>query len=139
MWLQVFRLVRDRRGYRCGRVFRNRTLLGRFTVCSNAATLLCGSTIQVGMDCAVPSVGRVVRGCGVPSTLGDRDAFDALVTLRSGVVSASFYECICISSVCFSNVANVSNALRTGSPTDSDGVVDDGVFEYLNYIVCYLT
>ena len=66
----------------------------------------------VTRGCADPS-GLVTRGCADPSTLGD---------------VAPIEGCTLMPSVRFKSVANVCNALRTGSPTDSDGVVDDGVF-----------
>ena len=60
------------------------------------------------------------------STLGDRGSVDELDILGGGVRWGLFGACVPMPSDFKNNVASVAKAFRTGSPTDSEGVVNDG-------------
>ena len=99
---------------------------GVFLVYSNAVLLLCGSIrVSVSWFCVGVGAGRDCRTLGANAVVPD--CSDTLGDETVGVESSAA-GIVCdegIDSIQFICVADLSNALRTGSLAERDGVVDD--------------
>ena len=99
---------------------------GMFRVYSNAVLLLCGSITLLVISCCVgDGDGLECRTLGADAVVLDCSDIlgDEAIGVESSVV---VFGDSGIDSILFNCVANLSNALRTGSPVERDGVVDDG-------------
>ena len=83
---------------------------------SNASALLCGSRTESGSVLCFgdgATLGSGIVG-GDVTTLGDA-LHGGVFTVSVGLIDSALFNCVAIS----------RRALRTGSPADNDGVVDD--------------
>jgi hypothetical protein len=84
---------------------------------SNASVLLCGSRTESGSVFCFgdgATLGSGIVG-GDSTTLGDV-LLGVVFIVSVGLIESALFNCVAIS----------RRALRTGSPADNDGVVDDG-------------